>query len=83
MVRKLASLGFITRKKGVGRSIDFPVAIEGLPKWRGKMPSRTVQVWAPSPSISKPLTAPFATSNSVAEAISPVGGVSRALRTFR
>ena len=46
MVRKLVSLGFITRESGVPRSIDFPVAIEGLPKWRGKMPGRTVQVWA-------------------------------------
>lgn len=46
MVRKLESLGWITREKGVARSIDIPNPIPDLPKWRGRMPKRTVSFYA-------------------------------------
>lgn len=46
MVRKLEALGFITREPGVPRSIAIPKAIPDLPRWRGKLPPRTVAIWA-------------------------------------
>lgn len=57
MVRKLESLGWITREQGVARSIDIPNHIPDLPKWRGRMPKRTVSFYAPNSATPAQLRA--------------------------
>jgi DNA-binding FadR family transcriptional regulator len=48
MVRTLEGKSLITRKPGVGRSIDIAIDPTEIPKWEGKMPPRTEKVWARS-----------------------------------
>jgi hypothetical protein len=48
MVRMLEAKELISRKPGIGRSIELLVDENALPKWKGKMPPYSVSVWAKS-----------------------------------
>lgn len=56
MIRSLEEKGFISREKGVARSIRIIVPLDSIPDWKGKTITRTVYQWGRTsqPKVNSP-----------------------------